>query len=356
MNAPAFAVVPEKPVDDRYRLLSADDLAQAGSLRWLVKGVLPDQGLAAIYGPPGSGKTFLVLDLAASVARGKAWFERRTKACPVVYLALEGEHGIANRVRAYKERHGEHSASGVYFVTETFSLLDIRDVPALVEAIRRGGADGGLVIIDTLNRAAGGADENSAQDMGALIASCSELQRELGGLVLLVHHSGKDAARGARGHSSLFAALDAAIEVSRSDAQREWKLAKSKDGEDGKAHPFELQVVELGIDEDGDMATSCVVEPCESVTGAIRKAASPGGGNMRLAFDAISDALKASPHYGKGSAPPIRPCIELEAAMDAVGPRLPVEPKRQRERACAAITSLAGRGCIEFREGWIWLP
>jgi len=86
------------------------------------------------------------------------------------------------------------------------------------------------------------------------------LQSAVGGLVMLVHHTGKDATKGMRGHSSLIAALDAAIEVSRNGDQRSWQVAKSKDGEDGAAHPFKLEVMELGIDADGDPVTSCVIK------------------------------------------------------------------------------------------------
>lgn len=253
-------IKPALPLPEaRYRLLTADDLASRPPLRWRVKGVLPESGLAAIYGPSGCGKTFLTLDLAGAVSDACDWFGRRVKPCSVCYLALEGEHGISNRVRAYRARNGAERLSDVRFIAAPFSLLDVRDVPDLAASILAADAGGGIVIIDTLNRAAPGADENSGQDMGVLIAAATELQRLVRGLVLLVHHTGKDQGRGARGHSSLIAALDAAIEVTRDGDRREWKIAKAKDGEDGQAHPFRLEPVEIDVDEDGDPVTSCVV-------------------------------------------------------------------------------------------------
>jgi len=84
-----------------------------------------------------------------------------------------------------------------------------------------------LLVIDTLTVAASGADENSSSDMGLIIEAAKALQAKLGGLVLLVHHSGKDQSKGLRGHSSLHAALDAAIEVIRNhDNRRRWRIAK----------------------------------------------------------------------------------------------------------------------------------
>lgn len=128
-------------------------------------------------------------------------------------------------------------------------------------AARAAGYTGGVLVIDTLNRAAPGADENDAAAMGAIIAGLKALQTELGGLVLAVHHTGKDATKGLRGHSSLHAALDAALEVTRTEDMREWRTAKAKDGSDDQGHPFRLEVVELGTDEDGEPITSCAIAP-----------------------------------------------------------------------------------------------
>lgn len=253
-------IKPALPLPEmRYQLLTAEDLASRPPLRWRVKGVLPESGLAAIYGPSGCGKTFLTLDLAGAVSDGCNWFGRRVTPSSVCYLALEGEHGISNRVRAFRVRNGAERLARVRFIAAPFSLLDVRDVPDLAASILAANAGEGIVIIDTLNRASPGADENSGQDMGVLIAAATELQRLVGGLVLLVHHSGKDQARGVRGHSSLIAALDAAIEVTRDGDRREWKIAKAKDGEDGHATTFRLEPVEIGRDEDGDPVTSCIV-------------------------------------------------------------------------------------------------
>ena len=171
------------------------------------------------------------------------------------YAALEGEAGIAGRVAAYTERHGE-TGNRVRYLVQRFNLLSPNDVADLASAIHGAGGAGGVVILDTLNRAAPGSDENDSRDMGDIITSAKALQTAVGGLVLLVHHVGKDKSRGMRGHSSLHAALDAAIEVDRDDGRREWKLHKAKDGEDGQAHPFRLDVVDIGTDDDGEPLTS----------------------------------------------------------------------------------------------------
>ena len=124
----------------------------------------------------------------------------------------------------------------------TFAFLSGADILAMPRTQwRMKGAltAGSVVFLDTLNAATSGLDENSSRDMGEILEAAKTLQRLTGGLVVLVHHSGKDASKGLRGHSSLLAALDAVIEVGRNGDARYWRMSKSKESEDGKRrhHP-----------------------------------------------------------------------------------------------------------------------
>ena len=215
-------------VTNRFKLLTDDELGALPAIQWLVRGVLPSSGIGAIFGPSGSGKSFLTLDLLACIACGSEWFDNRVKAAPVLYIGLEGEAGIAQRVNARRSTHGP--ASRVRYLLTPLDIRTRSDRTALVDAIKSAGWDGGVLCIDTLNRAAPGLDENDSQHMGEVIGGAKALQAALGGLVLLVHHTGKDSTKGLRGHSSLLAALDCAIEVSRDDDRRAWRVFKSKDG------------------------------------------------------------------------------------------------------------------------------
>ncbi|MER2625056.1 MAG: AAA family ATPase [Accumulibacter sp.] len=344
-----------KEIPQRFQLLTPADLASRPPARWRVRGVLPLEGIAAIFGPSGSGKSFLVLDLLAAVASGADWFGCRTKAAPVLYVALEGEAGIAQRVQAYQVKHGRLSAD-FRFLLQSLDIRNATDRADLVTAVQTAGWSGGVLCLDTLNRASPGMDENDSKSMGEVITAAKAIQAAAGGVVLLVHHTGKDLAKGMRGHSSLLAALDAALEVTRTDDRREWKIAKSKDGEDGEAHPFRLDVVEIGEDEDdGEPVTSCIVIPEKSIDDAMRRALPPKSGNQRIVWDALQDVLKASLIYGQAGAPATRPCVKLDDAVDKTRTRLVCEPRRQTERTQAAITGLVNRGLLEHREGWLWV-
>lgn len=343
------AVVPTS----RFRLLTVSELAELPPLRWRIRSVLPESGLAAVFGPASSGKSFLAIDMVMALSDGGEWFSYRVKSCAVTYCALEGEAGIINRIAAYCATHpgaGKH----LRVLVQPFNLLSKADVGELAQEVRRVGGAGGVVVLDTLNRAAPGTDENDSKAMGAVIDAAKALQKELGGLVVLVHHTGKDPTRGLRGHSSLHGALDLALEVTREGERREWKVHKAKDGADGEAHPFALEVVGIGTDEDGESVTSCIVVPEQRAADVVRRPLPPKAGNQRVAWDVIGELLRAATTFGQAGAPPGRPCVRLDDAIERTRTRLVCEAKRQTERAREAIKGLIDRGLLIHREGWLW--
>lgn len=338
----------------RYKLLSGANLYNAEPMKWMIRGVLPAEGLAALYGASGSGNSFLALDMGCAIAYGAEWFGRRVTQAPVTYICLEGEAGLGKRVKAWSLHHEKNSPDSLQFITQPFDLLS-NDVAELAKAVIYGGGANGLVMLDTLNRASEGADENSSVDMGKLIAAAKRLQSLTGGLVLLVHHTGKDATKGLRGHSSLYAALDGAIEVIRTDCRREWSVAKSKDDETGEVHSFNLEVVNIGLDNEGDEITSCVAIPNYLMDRELRRTLPPKSGNQKIIWEALQDTFKKSPKTGQANAPEGRPCLTLDDAIDKTRDRLLCETKRQTERTRSAISGLVERGLLIHREGWLWI-
>ena len=338
---------PPRP-EPRYKLLGADELRNLPALAWRVRGVLPAVGLAGLYGPSASGKSFLALDMAAAIADGRRWFDCRVDAAPVVYAALEGEGGFKLRLAAWEAHTGRALPDSLHMVLQSFKLTEPQDVQDLAAVV----PSGAVVFLDTLNRAAPTADENSSKDMGEILSAAKQLQSLINGLVVLVHHTGKDATKGLRGHSSLFAALDAAVEVSRDGDRREWRVAKSKDGQDGDAHSFKLQIETLGTDDHGDPITSCVVVQ-DHADKDIQRAKVPQGDNQRLVYEGIRGLFKDGT-TGKPGAPPLRPCIELEAAVMAGAARLTCPSDKRTSRSRLAISGLVARGVYGCNEGWLW--
>lgn len=222
--------------------------------RALIKGVQDQGAMTVLYGESNAGKTFVAMDMAYHVARGLPWAGRRTAGLPVLYVAAEGGQGAKKRAAALAAKHG--ACDAFHFLLHPINLLRAdADLVPLIESIRDCGAAFGLVVIDTLSRAMAGGDENASTDMGAMVKHLDALRHATGAHIMIVHHSGKDRAKGARGHSLLRAATDTEIEV----ADREIVVTKQRDLDGAFASGFVLDVVTLGVDSDGDPVTSCTV-------------------------------------------------------------------------------------------------
>ena len=235
---------------------------------WLIKGVLPQAELGILFGASGSGKTFVALDIAFAVSMGLPWRGRRVKKGKVVIIAAEGGSGIKRRGKAYTAYHGIdlRDAHNLHVIKAAPTFLDGEDIAEVIAQIEALG-DVSLIIVDTLAQVTPGANENTSEDMGRALANLRLLHAMSKAMVLAVHHAGKDLSKGSRGWSGLKAAADVQIEVLRhDDGNREIHIEKMKDGEDGLRWAFKLDVVELGIDEDGDVVSSCVAIEAEMPT------------------------------------------------------------------------------------------
>ena len=335
------------PLGVMFTLLGINDLAALPPTEHLIKGILPSSGLAAIYGPSGSGKTFLALDLMMTVACQADWFGHKVKNVPVVYVGLEGKGGINNRIKAWRTKNPNLNPSNFKIILNNFDLMKQCDVDALVQAIIDDEMHQGLIVIDTLNQASPSADENSSKDMGTIIKNLKGLQETTGGLVLIVHHTGKNTAQGLRGHSSLKAALDANIEVTGGD-KKSWLLEKSKDGEDGKSFGFRLKVHTLGTDGDGDPITSCTVERDHT---SIFTKPEPSGSQQKVALKAVKQELANSPNQK----------LKAEDCVTAIANTLTaLQSNKRNNRARLILGTLTANGFLSSEliddVGWVWLP
>lgn len=249
----------DKEEDNVNKLLTDDELKLLPNMQWHIKKVLPSTGIGVIFGPSSSGKSFFVIDMALALSEGRDFVGYKVKApVPVLYCAMEGGAGIKGRVHAHELKHGK-SARNIRYLIRPFNLMDEHSVSELCTQIKMCRLENGVVFIDTLNRAAWGMDENSSKDMSSIIAALQALQMEIGGVVMAIHHTGKNESAGMRGHSSLHAALDIAIELKRNADVRTWQIAKAKDGDDSIGHQFNLETIIIGKDEDDEDVTSCVV-------------------------------------------------------------------------------------------------
>jgi hypothetical protein len=284
----------------RYPRIYFGEEDKGPALSWLVKGVLPSGGLSALFGEPGTGKSFLALDLALHVAHGRDWFGIRCQQAGVAYVTGEGGVGFRSRMKAWRiDRAGTAGAPFVLVPSSINLFDDTQETQLLINEIEaHGEAMGfkvGLIVFDTLARMIGSGDEDRARDMGVIVQRAEAIQSATGAHVLIVHHAGKDKERGMRGSNALLGAVDCAFKVSRfgdSGASR-IETAKVKDAADIVPIIFDLRAVAVGVDDEGCSITSCVVDP------SVERAAAEGhrkqfSGAAKIALDALREAIDAA--------------------------------------------------------------
>ncbi|MCL2707459.1 MAG: bifunctional DNA primase/polymerase, partial [Dehalococcoidia bacterium] len=159
-----------------YKVYSCAEILNIPRPQWRVKNVLPGIGLAAIFGPSRAGKSFLALDLAFAITRGADWFQWETVPCPVLYVNLESSWGLQGRLKAWAQDTGHTLPEDLHFIIEPLDLQEGEHVQGIIQAA----PGNGVVIIDTLNRATPGADENSSRDMSNIIKAATEIQAATG--------------------------------------------------------------------------------------------------------------------------------------------------------------------------------
>jgi len=226
----------------RFRFLSDTELEALERPDELIEEAIPERALGALFGPPGSGKSFLVLDWAMCIELGIKWAGgRQARLGHVVYVLAEGATTLGPRISAWKHFFGVEGTVGVSFVTEPVPLMD----PAVVSTFIRDLNDAvpespSLIVFDTLARCMAGGDENSARDMGALIAGADRIRNELGCAVLLVHHTNKSG-ESERGSTALRGAVDTLLSLKMTD-DGTVRLSCEKQKDAAPFKPIELQL------------------------------------------------------------------------------------------------------------------
>ena len=262
----------------RFRLYDDLELGDFPDPAWLITDLIPDGGFASLYAPAGTGKSFLALDWAFSIAALRAWRGRPVTSGPVVYVAAEGKAGMKSRVQAWKYVHDieGRAGAGVYFLPEALPVPDLTAVLAFCRDVAaKVGRPVRLIILDTLARMFHGLNESATEDMGRFIAGVDLMRRETSAAVLVIHHTGWNDTR-ERGNSSLRGAVDAALSLSKSEEVLILEVVKQKDAPTAEKIRLVLQPVH----------DSCVLASADGIAMPSPKKLTPG---RRKLLEAIRD-------------------------------------------------------------------
>jgi AAA domain len=289
---------PEKDPNKKYpyQLVHFNDLRPGLTSPYIVDGLIPLNGLVAVWGPPKSGKSFWTFDLVMHIALGWSYRGRCVEQGPVVYCAFEGAEGFHARAEAFRRTHEIKNIhpwdNGPWFYLLASGAKLVRDRKALIESIHGQTDDRPptVVVLDTLNRSIDGS-ESKDQDMGAYLAAAEAICDAFDCVVIIVHHSGIDSSR-PRGHTSLSGAANVQIAIRR-DAARNViaEVEAMKDGPEGAIFTSRLEVIEVGTDLAGKPITSCAIAPIENAATAKGPKLS---GDAKLAFEVLQDLIAES--------------------------------------------------------------
>lgn len=262
-------VVPEKP----YVLLPFEHyLESLTPPEYVVEGLFEMQSVVGVVGPPESGKSLLLQEIALCVALGLPWHGRRTKRGLVVYLAGEGQHGLRKRFQALETRYRDQLEGEIVHLATAkvgTSLIDpmelVRVEESIAKAVESHQQPLVLLIIDTLARFIAPGDESKAMDMGAYLTAIDALRGDAAAVSL--HHPGHGEATRARGSSSFKAGLDAEFSVACDALSNTVTMScqKMKDGE--KPAPFSFKIERAPTrmtNEDGNTVMSVLLCPTET--------------------------------------------------------------------------------------------
>jgi RecA-family ATPase len=274
-ETPAIEQQPEiiEPEDspDIYPLYDEAYLMNMPPVEWMIDGVLTKHGFAVMYGAPGTGKSFIAIDMALCMAHDIAWHGRQTNAGAVLYIAGEGVGGLGKRVKAWKLHHGIEGNGSLKVLPVAVDMMDQESIERLLRTIDSLDTNFSCLVIDTVARSMTG-EENSATDMSAFIRGCDAIKHHTGCGLLAIHHAGKDASRGInsmRGSSALAGAADTVLAVGKSENIVALTMEKQKDSDPMDKITFEMVSIALMND------TSVVMEPIEAQGATKKQSLSP---------------------------------------------------------------------------------
>src|SRR5262245_271653 len=118
----AIAEAPVVVPSFRFKLVPFDKIELRRDCAYLVRNIIPREGVVVVWGPPKCGKSFWTYDIAMHIALGWEYRGHRVQQGVVVYVACEGERGLGARTAAYRQERLDAYEGAVPFHLLTTKL------------------------------------------------------------------------------------------------------------------------------------------------------------------------------------------------------------------------------------------
>jgi len=328
ITRPAQVVSADDPKPSRFRPIPATELC-AGDVKepeWLIEDVIPLDGVGVFYGVSGSYKTFVVVGVAASINRGANWRDKAVKRGRAVIVVGEGGKRFNYRLRAYAKYHNVPLEELPDTVPYPVNLGDVREVDELVSQLKVLGAQ--FVAFDTFSSMTPGLDENNSKEVkAALHRIATRVSRELGAFACIVHHSGKNEAKGMRGSNAFEGDVDVIFKIEPGKITNQ----KMRDGPDGDVYPFKVTDVQLGTTKRGKPFGSLVVEHLDALP--VEKAPLPE--LAQSVYDAAAELLRG------------QPSVTVKELREELEDELPDDTSNANRAVKRALKAIAARNLLK---------
>ena len=265
-------------------LIDWTDVAELPPIEWQIEGLIPRASLVVMAGDTEAGKSFAQIDIAMRLVHGLPFAGLPVEPGSVIYLAGEGQAGMAARFRAWRKHHqhlGLDAEDRYCVVSSEIPVLSKNSMSVLHELVKKvvewKGHAPAMIIIDTLSQGLDD-DENEAKVIAPVVRGLMALRARWGSTIQLTHHLVKLQAAGRRrGHEAPRATRDSirgsgaltrnidtvlGLLASEDHGPRELCVWKQKDG--SKVEPIELwlEPVPTGRHRaDGQDEWSCILIP-----------------------------------------------------------------------------------------------
>ncbi|AYO83599.1 AAA family ATPase [Methylobacterium brachiatum] len=294
-----FSNAKAPPNGELFEFLDVKAIKSMPDPSWLIDGLVVEESLGFIFGPPGCLKTFIALGMGLSFSVGMPdwWGRQIQRQGAVVYISSEGQADLKFRIQAWEQTNQVLAdESPFYLIRQTINFMKVEDIGKLLATVEAIAAIANVpiaaVFVDTVSRVLPGADENLQKDMTLFVSACDAVRQRFKATVIGVHHTSRNG--NMRGSTVFAGAGDFLVEVSREEGAKHGSIraAKIKAAEDGWDQAFKVETVSLG-----DIAgnTSLVVSPA----GVVEEEKAPDGGPDRQKCREILDALRRAWDSGK---------------------------------------------------------